>query len=147
MSYSVDANLLLYASNQDCPEHQRAIQFLERCGRERELLCVAWPTVMAYLRIATHPAIFPAPLTPKEAQDNITALLHLDHVRAIGERDGFWEMYSELATAAPTRGNDVPDLHLATILKQNDVTTLFTNDSDFRRFGFLRVRNPLVEDE
>lgn len=144
MSYSVDANLLLYASNQSCVEHEHAVQFLERCAHQQELFCLAWPTVMAYLRISTHPAIFPAPLTPKEAQDNIAGLLRLGHVRAIGEQDGFWEMYSELASGSPTRGNDVPDLHLATILKQNDVTTLFTNDSDFMRFSFLHVRNPLV---
>ena len=147
MSYSIDANLLLYASNRDCVEHERAVRFLERCARNRELLCLAWPTVMAYLRIATHPAIFPSPLTPKEAQDNMEALLQLDHVRAIGEQDGFWDMYAESAAVAPTRGNDVPDLHLAILLKQNDVTTLFTNDGDFRRFPFLRVRNPLVDEE
>lgn len=38
----------------------------------------------------------------------------------------------------------VPDAHLAAILLQHDVRKLYTNDSDFRRFTFLDVRNPLA---
>jgi hypothetical protein len=36
---------------------------------------------MSYLRIATHPRIFSAPLSPDEALGNISALLGLPHVR------------------------------------------------------------------
>ena len=46
---------------------------------------------------------------------------------------------------SPTRGNDVPDAHLAAPLRQHDVPTLSTNDRDFLRFGFLKVRNPFEE--
>ncbi|MBN1960675.1 MAG: PIN domain-containing protein [Deltaproteobacteria bacterium] len=145
MSYSIDVNILLYASNKNCVEHERAAKFLQGCARNHELFCLAWQTIMAYLRISTHPAIFVSPLSDQEARRNIDALLRLSHVRAIGEQEGFWEIYSELAALTPARGNDVPDLHLATIYKQNDVTCVFTNDSDFRRFAFLRVRNPLNE--
>ena len=42
------------------------------------------------------------------------------------------------------RGNLVPDSHLAALLKQHDVRTIYTNDSDFRQFTFLDVRNPLA---
>lgn len=145
MSYSVDVNLLLYASNIDCDEHEAARGFLDGCLRGPELLLIAWPTLLGYLRMATHPAIFPTPLAPAEAQRNIATLLGLSHVRPIGEQDGFFGVYQEIAALAPTRGNAVPDVHLAAILKQNDVTTLYTNDTDFRRFAFLRVRNPLIE--
>ena len=40
------------------------------------------------------------------------------------------------------RGNLVPDAHLAALLRQHGIRTLYTNDSDFRRFSFLDVRNP-----
>lgn len=42
------------------------------------------------------------------------------------------------------RGKLVPDAHLATILRQNGVRTLYTSDRDFRRFDFLDVRDPFA---
>jgi predicted nucleic acid-binding protein len=36
----------------------------------------------------------------------------------------------------------VPDAHVASLLRQHGVGTLYTNDADFKRFGFLRVVNP-----
>jgi predicted nucleic acid-binding protein len=43
------------------------------------------------------------------------------------------------------RGNLVPDAHLAALLKQHGVRTLYTRDGDFRKFPFLDVRDPLAE--
>lgn len=145
MSYAVDANLLLYAANADSDENSRAVQFLEECVHRGEVLCIAWPTVMGFLRISTHPSIFPIPLTWGEAAQYVDSLLEIPHVRILSELDGFWDLYRELATDLLPRGNLVPDLHLAAILKQNGVRTLYTNDSDFRKFGFLDVRDPLRE--
>ena len=44
------------------------------------------------------------------------------------------------------RGNDVPDAHLAALLRQHDVPTLYTNDRDFLKYSSLKVRNPFDED-
>jgi hypothetical protein len=38
---------------------------------------------MSYLRIATHPRIFSAPLSPDEAPGNVSALVGLSHARAV----------------------------------------------------------------
>jgi len=35
------------------------------------------------------------------------------------------------------------DAHLAALLRQNGVRTLYTTDADFRKFDFLDLRNPL----
>ena len=50
MSYSLDANILLYASNSSNPWHEQARSFLEDRISRPDLLCLAWPTVMAYYR-------------------------------------------------------------------------------------------------
>jgi uncharacterized protein len=42
------------------------------------------------------------------------------------------------------RRNLVPDAHLAALLRQHDIRTLYTTDTDFRKFEFLDVRNPFV---
>lgn len=143
MSYSVDVNLLLYASDRSCKQHVAARTFLDRCAAGPELLVVAWPTLMSYLRIATHPSIFAAPLTAEEALDNILSLLALPHVRAVSELEGFPDAWRHVTEGTVVRGNLVPDAHLAAILFQHGVRTLYSSDRDFRRFSSLDVRDPL----
>lgn len=144
MSYAIDVNVLLYASDRSSDRHDPARRFVERCAEGPELLCLAWPTVMGYLRIATHPAIFAEPLSPAEALGNISALLAVPHARSVSELDDFLEAYARVTSGAHVRGNLVPDAHVAAILLQHGVTTLYSCDRDFRRFDTLDVRDPLV---
>ena len=73
---------------------------------------------------------------------NVEALTALPHVRILIEQEGFWEVYRQIAGEIPVRGNLVPDAHLTAILRQHGVKTIYTNDADFLKFGFLEVRNP-----
>lgn len=143
MSFGIDVNILLYASDDSSRMHQEATAFLERCAAGREVFCLAWVTIMSYLRMATHPSIFERPLTHDEAARNIEALLNLPHCRVIGEDEGFWDTYRKITADVPTRGNLVPDAHLAAILSRHGISTLCTHDRDFRKFSFLQVRDPL----
>ena len=145
MSYSLDVNVLLYASDKSSPRHASARQFLDACAANPEVLCLTWPTLMSYLRMATHPAIFGAPLGPDEALSNVTGLLSLPHVRAVSELDGFVDAYSHVAGDVVVRGNLVPDAHVAAILFQHGVRTLYSNDRDFLKFPSLEVRDPFSE--
>jgi hypothetical protein len=142
LSFAVDLNVLLYASDEASPFAARARSFLERCAEGGEIFCLAWTTVMGYLRLATHSAIFKAPLSPEEAMRNVEALVRLPHARLLSEEEGFWDIYREVTRGLAIRGNLVPDAHLAALLRQHGVLTLYTNDRDFRRFDFLRIRNP-----
>ena len=144
MSVAVDVNTLLYGSDRNSPHHERAVTFLRAIARGPDLCYLAWPTVMSYLRIATHPGIFAHPLTAAEALHNVDALCRLPHVRLIGEGEGFWDVYLQVVGRAPARGNQVPDAHLASILRQHGVRTLYTSDTDFRRFEFLKTVDPLA---
>ena len=142
MSYSLDVNVLLYASDRSSDRHLSARRFVESCAAGPEILCLTWPTLMSYLRIATHPRIFSAPLSPDEALANVSALIGLAHVRAVSELDGFVEAYKHVARETPVRGNLVPDAHVAAILFQHGVRTLYSNDRDFRKFQSIDLRDP-----
>lgn len=144
MSYSIDANVLLYASDRSSERFEAARRFLDACAAGPELLYLPWPTLMAFLRIATHPRIFAAPLAAGEALANVSALLALPHVRAIAELDGFLEAYRQVTSGTTVRGNLVPDAHVAAILFQHGVRTLYSNDRDFRKFEWLDVRDPFT---
>jgi len=144
MSYGIDVNILLYASDAQAPMHERASGFLRQCVTGREVFCLAWVSLMSYLRMATHPAIFDRPLAHEDAARNVEALLAVPHCRVLAEEEGFWDRYREVTQSVPTRGNLVPDAHLAALLSQHGVVTLYTHDRDFRKFEFLDVRDPLV---
>lgn len=142
MSVTVDANVLVYASNEAEPVHEPARRLVERLAAGPEIAYLFWPTIMGYLRIVTHPSLLPRPLAPRDALANVEALISIPHVRTPGEAEGFWELY--LATRNdPDRGNDIRDGHLVTLMRQHGVATIYTRDRDFRRFDGISVENPL----
>jgi hypothetical protein len=142
MSYALDVNILVYASDSSSPLHGQGREFLDRCARSPDMFYLSWGTVMSYLRLITHPAICARPLSPDEAMRNVDALVSLPQVRLLSEQAGYWEIYRELASQLPVRGNLVPDAHLAALLRQHGVKMLYTNDADFLKFDSLEVRNP-----
>lgn len=144
MSFAIDANVLLYASDKNSPHYETAQDFLKECMEKNELFYLPWPVIMAYLRIATHPTIFTSPLTPQQANENIDSLLGSPHTFVISEGNDFWIYYQQATKGMVIRGNLVPDAHIAAILLSQGISEIVTNDSDFRRFNFLRVRNPFL---
>ena len=144
MSFALDVNILLYASDAGSPYFAKAKSFIESCIGQQEVFYLGWPTVMSYLRISTHPSIFDYPLSPDEAMGNIETLVSLPHARFLSEGEGFWEIYRTTTGELPTRGNLVPDAHLAALLRYHGVKTLYTHDRDFLKFPFLDVRDPFL---
>jgi predicted nucleic acid-binding protein len=59
--------------------------------------------------------------------------------------EGFFDVYQDITGTIPVRGNLVPDAHLVSLLRQHDIQTLYSTDTDFRKFAWLTVKNPLVE--
>jgi toxin-antitoxin system PIN domain toxin len=144
VSYSVDVNVLLYASDASSPRHSEAIRFLDQRAADPDLFCLAWSTLIAYLRITTHPRVFARPLAPSEALGNVESLVALPRVRVLSEGEGFLDVYREVTAHFPVRGNIVPDAHLAAVLRQHGVRRLYTADRDFRKFDFLQVTDPFA---
>ena len=143
MSATLDANLLLFASDEASPYHEQARGFLGELAQGSSIVYVFWPVVMAYLRIATHASIFRSPLPPDRAMANVESLLALRHVQSPGEQDRFWPVFRDTVEPATVRGNLVPDAHLVALMRQNDVSRIYSHDRDFRRFDGIEVIDPL----
>lgn len=144
MSYSFDANILLYASDESSEFYGRAQVFLNDRKEDSDILCLTWPVLMAFQRIATHPSIFSNPMSAETAWGNVQQLLKLPRARVIQETASFALDYGEVSKSAGIYGNLVPDAHIATILRQHGVRRFYTADTDFKKFGFLEVVNPLA---
>lgn len=144
MSLTLDANVLLYASDETSPRQQQALDLLDRIAAGDELAYVFWPVVMAYLRVATHPAVFESPLPLADALANVDRLLGLPQVQTTGEHHGFWRAYRRVADDADARGNLVSDAHVVALMVENGVRTIWTHDRDFRRFPGIDARDPFA---
>lgn len=143
--FVVDTNLLLYAVNPDAPEHERARSELEDWRRGSRSWFLTWGIVYEFLRVATHPHIFPHPLTLPDAWAFLTAVLASPSCDLLIETDRHPEVLDALTAAHPRlSGNPVHDLHTVALMKEHGVEEIRTADTDFHQFAFLEVVNPLI---
>ncbi|HEX5014334.1 MAG TPA: TA system VapC family ribonuclease toxin [Candidatus Limnocylindrales bacterium] len=143
MSSTLDVNILVYASNAADPVHDNARSLIARLAAGPEIVYLFWPTLLGYLRVVTHPALLPRPLSPRDARRNIEALIDRPHVRTPGEADGFWPIFRESA-GDHARGDDIPDAHIAALMRQHGVRLIYTRDRGFRQFDGIEARDPFV---
>ena len=138
----VDLNILLYAVNPDAPHHDRLVEWWEEQLNGDESIGLAWIVTVGFLRISTHPRIFPSPLTPQEAIGHLDAWLALHIVTPVTENRDHWRTLGGLLTDAGAAGNLASDAHLAPLALTHGAT-LASCDADFARFRGLRWENPL----
>lgn len=67
LSGLIDTNLLLYGANADADEHAAAHAFLSRIGRTANPWYLTDGILYEFLRVATHPKVFPNPLGWRES--------------------------------------------------------------------------------
>ena len=144
MTYAIDANVLIYAAQEDSPFYGSARAAVRRIFEEDEIVYVFWPTVMAFLRITTLSGVLAHPLTTEEALEAVQALTALPNVRSDGEAIGFWRHYVTVTAGLSVRGKLVPDAHIVALMRQHGVSTIYTHDRDFRKFDGIRVVDPFV---
>lgn len=144
MSYTLDTNVLLYASDRDSPLHARAVRLIDEAAMGPEIVYLFWPTIMGYLRIATHPAVFARPLSHADARSNVEALLDLPHVQVGSESEAFWRRFTDIADDVTPAGNLIPDAHLVALMLEHGVRTILTRDRDYRKFRGITVRDPFA---
>jgi toxin-antitoxin system PIN domain toxin len=138
----VDLNLLLYAVNQDAPEHPKARPWWESALSGDVQVGLAWAVALGFLRLATRAGVLPRPLTPKQALDTVQEWIDHPVVVMLHPGDGHWAILRSLLDSAGLAGNLTTDAHLAALTIEYDAT-LYSTDTDFTRFANLRVKNPI----
>jgi hypothetical protein len=63
----VDANILLYAIDEDSPFHAAALDWVEDALNGPRRVGIPWMSLTAFVQIATHPRALRDPLSPAEA--------------------------------------------------------------------------------
>jgi toxin-antitoxin system PIN domain toxin len=137
----LDANLLIYAYDQSSPFQGASRAWLERVIATEPVIGLPWITILAFLRITTHPAL-PGCQSFELATGIIDDWLALPNVRVVGPEANYWATLKRTATEAQARGAFVTDAALAALAIETGAT-LCSHDKGFRRFTGLRLLDPL----
>jgi toxin-antitoxin system PIN domain toxin len=138
----VDANLLLYAEDSLSQSHEASRLWWDLQLSGAEPVCLCWPVLNAFLRIATNHRLHRRPLTLDEAIARIQSWFEQPCVQVIGPTDQHWAIFQRLLRSANATGNLASDAHLAALAVEHNCE-LQSTDSDFARFVGLKWNNPI----
>ena len=139
----VDANILLYAVNEDAPLHRKAKPWLEGVLTGPEPVGFEWTVLLAFLRLSTRSAVFPRPLALEDAARVMESWLEQPCSEIVDPAERHLEVLAELLGPLGAGGNLTSDAHLAAVALEQGAE-LCSCDSDFARFKKLRWVNPLA---
>lgn len=139
----VDANLLIYAVNEDSPHHEQSRHWLERALSSNEWLGFIPVVLLAFLRITTRPGIFDRPLSVEQAIAYCDSWLAQPNARLVPVGPNHWRILRSLLFTTGTAGNLTSDAHLAAQALEMGCTVC-SADNDFKRFPGLTHSNPLA---
>lgn len=137
-----DANILIYAYNEDAPQHGAAAKWLEQLLNGPDLVGLPWTTVWAFLRISTNARAWPKPLSVDDAFTAVDQLLDRPNVAILHPGPRHRELLERLVREGNASGPLVSDAVLAALAIENGAA-LASTDRDFSRFRGLRWINPL----
>jgi uncharacterized protein len=139
----VDANLLLYAANRAAPEHQPARTWLDDRLNGTVGVGLPWPSLLAFVRLATNPAILRHPVSTAEAWRQVEEWLGCEPAWTPQPADAHRRIVGGFLKASWMTSRLVPDAHLAALAVEHGLT-LCSTDGDFARFPGVRWENPLA---
>lgn len=137
----VDANVLLYAVDDQSHFHSIARSWLDNAMNGVERVGLPWVSLMAFQRIITHPRVTARPLVPPDAWGYITEWLDADQTWVPTPGSRHRDILGRILTNGDVRGNLVTDAHLAALAFEYG-TGICSFDSDFAGFEGLHWINP-----
>ena len=138
----VDANVLLFAEDESSPHHQPTQRWLADALNGPVRVGLPWPSLLAFVRIRTHPRVYEAPLSPTEAWSRVTDWLAAPAAWVPVPTPRHAEVLGRLIGTHRLGANLIPDAHLAALAIEHGVGVC-SADTDFARFSGLRWVNPL----
>ena len=129
----VDANVLIYAVNEDTLHHLDSKRWLDLALNGADTVGFTWNAMLAFVRITTHSSILRHPFSIQEAMSQLERWLDSPTARILEPGPTHLALLASLLRATKGNGNLTNDAHLATIALENRAS-LATYDTDFSRF-------------
>lgn len=138
----IDANLLLYATDETSERYAAAAEWLEATLNGDRRVGIPWQSIGAFLRISTHPRVAIRPLKGTEAWNFVNDWMQADPVWIPPATERTASVLAGLMRSVPVTGNLVTDAQLAALALEHGLA-VYSADSDFARFPGLEWVNPL----
>ncbi|MGH9111269.1 MAG: type II toxin-antitoxin system VapC family toxin [Acidimicrobiales bacterium] len=129
----VDANVLLYAVNEDAEHHEDARRWLDSALSGSDTVAFSWIVVLAFVRLSTKAGLFPRPLTVDEAMARVEAWLSARPAVVVEATTDHARVLGSLLGEVGAGGNLVNDAHLAALAIEQRASVM-SYDNDFGRF-------------
>ncbi|MCC6623372.1 MAG: PIN domain-containing protein [Deltaproteobacteria bacterium] len=139
----LDANLLLYAKLASYEQHHEAHAWLDERLNGRAKVGLPWPSLLAFMRLATNPRFFPRPLSMATAWAQVRDWLALPTTWVPTPTDAHADVLDGLVVGQGLTPKLVTDAHLAALAIEHGLV-LCSCDADFARFEGLTWSNPLA---
>lgn len=140
----VDANLLLYAHDSNSPHHDDARRWLSDQLNGNSRVGLPWQSLIAFVRIATHPRVYANPLSSDEAWTQIEEWLAATPVWIPLPTERHASILGAMVREHDVTGALVSDAELAALAIEHGLE-LCSVDTDFARFPQLQWHNPLLD--
>lgn len=137
----VDANVLIYAVNEDAPRHSASRDWLDRVLSGGATVAFAWVAVLAFMRLTTSRRLFSSPLSPREVITQVEDWLAQQSAVVVEPTARHLSLVHELLEPLGTAGNLVNDAHLAALAIEHRCT-IVSYDLDFQRFTGVKLETP-----
>lgn len=129
----VDANVLLYAVNEDAARHGEARPWLDRALSGDATVAFSWIALLAFIRLSTKAGLFPRPLSIDDAIDRVDAWLAAPPAVVVEPTATHARVVRDLLRSIGVGGNLVNDAHLAALAIEHRCTVV-SYDHAFSRF-------------
>jgi toxin-antitoxin system PIN domain toxin len=141
----IDTNILIYAANQACPEHDDCRRFLLQSAEGGDTCFLPENVIYEFLRVVTHPRVFPKPLRASEALKFLEALVYIANFRVLGATQNHWKCLCALVRElGQPAGNIFFDVHTVALMREHGIRRIASADMDFAKFSGLDVVNPVT---
>jgi toxin-antitoxin system PIN domain toxin len=134
-------NVLVYAHREDARDHAHHRAWLEEVVNGPQAFGVSDLVLSGFLRVVTHPRVFPTPTPMERALEFVEVLRSASNCVRVVPGERHWEIFAGLCRGAGARGNLVPDAWFAALAIESG-SEWITTDSDYARFPELRWRHP-----
>ncbi len=136
---AVDTNVLIYAHRAETDLHTAAAGDLVSLAEGTIEWGIPVFCIGEFVRVVTHRRVLNPPSTLAQALSFLEQVLASPTCRIVRPGPEFIDLFADTVFTAHARGNLVFDAQIVALCREHGISTILTNDRDFRRFDHLRV--------
>ncbi len=138
--------MLIYAADRSANEHDRCRELLQSWRRSPGAWFLTWGVCYEFLRVVTHPRVLRTPWSGTAAESFLASVMAAPSLSMLVATERHAAVLSEVTRGMPgLSGNVWHDVETAVLMREHGIRRICTRDTDFHRFSFLDVVDPMTD--